>query len=173
MAKFVIPVEQLPPPNSDGNHIFRFRIMSEDRNTISEYSNLFVVQSKGQIYPLETSASASLQGENIVVAWNTPSIYNYSSSATLYKGLIEYTGLSASVLHNHGTDWKIHDADIFVNWYIGSYQGYEYYGRSKDNNIFITKKSGATKVTVFGQVATYPPTKSNMFKIFETPELIF
>lgn len=172
MARFVIPVEQLPPPNSEGNHIFRFRIISEDRNTSSEYSNLFVIQSKGQIYPLQVSASASLQSENIVVSWDTPSVYNYSSSATLYKGLTQYTGLSASVLHDHGTDWKVHDADIFVNWYIGgSYQGYTYYGRSKDNNIFITKEPGATKVRVFGQVAVYPPTKSDIFKIFETPEL--
>lgn len=172
MAQYVIPVEKLPPPNSDGNHLFRFRIISEDRNTISEYSNLFTIQSKGQVYPLQVSASASLQAQNIVVAWDTPSVYNYSSSASLYKGLIYLTGLSASVLHNHGTDWKVHDADIFVNWFIGgSYQGYEYYGRSKDNNIFITKETDATKVKVFGQVAVYPPTKSDMFKIFETPEL--
>ena len=172
MAQYVIPVENLPPPNSNGEHVFRFRIISEDRNTMSEYSNLLTIQSKGQIYPLQVSASASLQAQNIVVAWDTPSVYNYSSSASLYKGLIYLTGLSASVLHNHGTDWKVHDADIFVNWFIGgSYQGYEYYGRSKDNNIFITKETGATKVKVFGQVAVYPPTKSDMFKIFETPEL--
>jgi hypothetical protein len=172
MSKYIIPVEKLPPPNSEGNHIFRFRIVSEDKNSISEYSSLYSIQSKGQIYPYLESASAVLQGGNVVVAWDTPSIYNYSSSASLYKDGKTYTGFSASVAHNHGTDWKIHDADIFVNWYVsGSYQGYEYYGRSKDNSITIIKKTGATKAKVTGQVANYPPTLNSMFKIFETAEI--
>jgi hypothetical protein len=173
MAKFIIPVEQLPPPNADGNQLFRFRIKSEDGNTYSEYSSLYIIESKGQIYPLQVSASASLQGNNVVVAWDTPSIYNYSSSATLYKNGAELSGISASVLHNHGTDWKVHDADIFVSWFInGSYQDWQYQGRSKDNNFFIQKVSNATKVKVYGQVATYPPTRNTTkFKIFETPEI--
>lgn len=176
MAKFIIPVEKLPPPNSDGNQLFRFRIISEDRNLSSEYSSMYNIQSAGQIYPKPTSASAAVQGNSIVVSWDTPSIYNYSTSAQLYKNGVLYTGYSASVAHNHGTDWKIHDADIFVNWYsttTNSYLGYEYQGRSKDNNIFITKKEGTSKIKVFGQVANYPPTKNDMFKIFETPELSF
>jgi len=161
MPRFTIPVEQLPPPNADGNQVFRFRIKSEDGNTYSEYSSLYIIESKGQIYPLQVSASASLQANNIVVAWDTPSIYNIGSSA-----------VGASVLHNHGTDWKVHDADIFINWYVsGSYQGWQYQGRSKDNNFFIQKIPNATKIIAYGQVATYPPTKKDMFKIFETPEL--
>jgi hypothetical protein len=176
MAKFIIPVEKLPPPNADGNHVFRFRVTSDDRSIKSEYSTLYSIQSAGQIYPLEVSASASIQANSIVVSWDTPSIYNYSTSAKLYKNGALSTGYSASVSHNHGTDWKVHDADIFVNWYsttTNSYLGYEYQGRSKDNNIFITKKANTSKVKVFGQVANYPPTKNDMFKIFETSEITF
>lgn len=172
MPQFKIPVEKLPPPNVDGNHVFRFRIVSDDRNSTSEYSSLYVVQSKGQIYPLQTQASASVFGDVINISWETPSIYNSSSSATLYKNGQSLSGLSASVLHNHGTDWKVHDADIFVNWYVsGSYAGYIYYGRSKDNSLSIIKKAGATKVKIIGQVANYPPTRNDIFKIFETAEL--
>lgn len=179
MPKYRIPVENLPPPNSNGEHVFRFRIISEDRNTMSEYSNLLTIQSKGQIYPLTTSASASIQGQNIIVAWDTPSIYNYSSSASLYKKLTYLTGISASVLHDHGTDWKVHDADIFVDWGAG----YEYYGRSKDNNIIIPKKVGATQIRVLGEIASYVSVSSSatysastrktnsIFKIFETSQI--
>lgn len=172
MPQFRIPVEKLPPPNIDGNHVFRFRIVSDDRNSTSEYSSLYVVQSKGQIYPLESVASASVSGNLINLTWDTPSIYNLSSSASLFKNGQTLTGLSASVLHNHGTDWKVHDADIFVNWFIsGSYAGYVYYGRSKDNSLNIIKKDGATKARVIGQIANYPPTRNDIFKIFETSEL--
>jgi len=43
MAKIKVPVEKLPPPNYLGNHYIRFRVSSEDRNSISEWSRLFKI----------------------------------------------------------------------------------------------------------------------------------
>jgi hypothetical protein len=147
MARFVVPVENLPPPNKNGNHLFRFRIISEDQNRISQYSTLYTIQSKGQIYPLESSAIAELTGSGSVinVTWETPSIYNVGPSA-----------VGASVLHNHEGEWKIHDADIFIKWAgPGFPDTYEYYGRSRDNEVAIIRESGATSATIVGDVAHY------------------
>lgn len=154
MPKFTIPVEQLPPPDADGNHVFRFRILSEDRNRQSEYSTLFVIESKGQIYPLQTTAEYVSSGSVTTVYWETPSYYNVGASA-----------VGASVLHNHESEWKIHPSDIFVSWDSGSY---EYFGRTIDSNIGIIKRPGATSLKVRGQVANHPPTVSDRFLIFET-----
>jgi hypothetical protein len=147
MSKFIVPVENLPPPNKDGNHSFRFRIISEDQNRTSQQSTLYSVSSKGQIYPLESSAVAELtsSGSVINVTWETPSIYNVGPSA-----------VGASVLHNHEGEWKIHDADIFVKW-IGSGlpNTYEYYGRSKDNEVSIIRNPSASAAIIVGNVAHY------------------
>lgn len=154
MPRFIIPVEKLPPPNDEGNHVFRFRILSEDRNRQSEYSTLFVVESKGQIYPLQTTAEIVSSGSVTTVYWETPSIYNTGASA-----------VGASVLHNHESEWRIHPSDIFVSWDDGSY---EYFGRSIDSSIGIIKRPGSTTLKVRGQVANYPPVVSDKFLIFET-----
>ena len=154
MAKFTIPVEQLPPPDADGNHIFRFRILSEDRNRQSEYSTLFVIESKGQVYPLQTTPEVVSAGSVVNVYWDVPSYYNVGASA-----------VGASVLHNHESEWKIHPSDIFVSWDGGTY---EYFGRTIDSNIGVIKRQGASTLKVRGQVANYPPTVSDKFKYFET-----
>jgi hypothetical protein len=162
MPRFVIPVENLPPPDGSGNHLFRFRIISEDLNRISQYSTLYVIKSTGQIYPLESSAVAELtsSGSVINVTWDTPSIYNVGPSA-----------VGASVLHNHEGEWKIHDADIFVKW-IGSGlpDTYEYYGRSKDNEVAIIRNPSASAAIIVGNVAHYGELSTrqpnSIFKIF-------
>lgn len=154
MAKFTVPVEHLPPPNADGNHLFRFRIVSEDRNRLSQYSTLYVISSKGQTYPLQTTAQLSQSASVVNVYWETPSIYNIGASA-----------VGASVLHNHQSEWKIHPSDIFISWDSGSF---EYFGRSNDSEIAIIKRPGAATIRVIGQAANYPPTRSDRFKIFDT-----
>ena len=154
MAKFTVPVEQLGPPNENGDQLFRFRIISQDRNRFSQYSTLYVIKSDGQIYPLQSTPRYIVSSSVINVYWDTPSIYNIGASA-----------FGASVLHNHGTDWKIHDADIFVSWNGGSY---EYVGRSKDNGFAIVIQGSKTTARVVGQVANYPPKKLDIFKIFDT-----
>ena len=157
MAKVRIPVEQLPPPNYLGDHYIRFRISTEDKNSISEWSKLFQIKSRGQIYPLEANYNVTSASGVINVIWDTPSIYNTGPSA-----------VGASVLHNHQSEWKIHDSDIFLK--LDSAE-YTYYGRSKDNAISIVIPSGTSTARVFVQVANHPPTKSDIFKIFETPEI--
>lgn len=154
MAKFTIPVEKLGPPNAEGQQLFRFRIISTDRNRYSQYSTLFAIDSTGQIYPQLSSACATYINNILNVYWDTPSIYNVGASA-----------FGASVLHNHGTDWKVHDADIFVSWDGATF---EYQGRSKDNSFAIIKSNAATTARIIGQVANYPPTRSDIFKIFDT-----
>lgn len=154
MAKFRVPVESLPPPNVNGRHLFRFRILSEDRNRFSQYSPLFTIESKGQILPLQTSAQVNISASVISIYWETPSIYNIGASA-----------VGASVLHNHESEWKIHDADIFVSW---NNNPFIYYGRSRDSEFGIIRQEGASSVRVIGQVANYPPKRNDLFKIFDT-----
>lgn len=154
MAKFTIPVEQLGPPNENGDQLFRFRILSQDRNRISPYSTLYVIKSSGQIYPLSSVVRTLVSSSVINVYWDTPSIYNINASA-----------IGASVLHNHESEWKIHDADLFISWNGSSYQ---YLGRSKDNSFSIVIAQPYTTARIVGQVANYPPTKLDIFKIFDT-----
>lgn len=154
MAKFVVPVEQLPPPNASGNHVFRFRVLSEDRNRQSPYSTLYVIESKGQIYPLESDFSVSSAGSLVSVYWDTPSYYNIGASA-----------VGASVLHNHGSEIRAHFSDVFLSW---DSQDYVYFGRTQDTNINVIKKTGATTLKVRVQAANYSPVVSDRFKILET-----
>jgi len=147
MARFVIPVENLPPPNKDGDHLFRFRLISDDQNRVSQYSTLYVIKSTGQIYPLTPEATAELSGSGstVNVTWDTPSIYNVGASA-----------VGASVQHNHEGEWKVHDSDIFVKWLgPGLPETFEYFGRSRDNSASIIRNPSASAVVVVGDVAHY------------------
>lgn len=157
MAKVRIPVEQLPPPNSFGDHYIRFRISTEDKNSISEWSKLFQIQSKGQIYPLQSNYTISASTNLISVYWDTPSIYNISASSS-----------GGSVLHNHQSEWKIHEADVFVKFNDAVTADFVYWGRTSDNSFNIVPYAGATTARVVVQVANHPPTKSDIFKIFDT-----
>jgi hypothetical protein len=69
------------------------------------------------------------------------------------------------IVHNHGTEWKVHDSDIYVQWDADEFI---YYGRNKDNDVSIEIKPGASTVRVWGQVANYFPTRGQKFKIFDT-----
>lgn len=154
MAKIKVPVERLPPPNFLGNHYIRFRVSSEDRNSVSEYSRLFKIESKGQIHPLESSYSVVSASGILNLIWDTPSIYNTGPSA-----------VGASVLHTHDSEFKVHDSDVFIKINGGSYN---YYGRSRDNSFSNAIPAGTSTIQVCVQSANYPPTRSDMFKIFET-----
>lgn len=154
MPKFRVPVENLPAPNINGRHLFRFRVLSEDRNRYSQYSPLFTIESKGQIFPLETTAVISASGGAVLVYWETPSIYNTGASA-----------VGASVQHNHESEWRVHDADVFVSW---DSNAFIYYGRTDNSEIALIPPDGVSSVRVVGQVANYPPTRSDLFKLFDT-----
>ena len=154
MAKIKVPVENLPPPNYLGNHYIRFRVSSEDRNSISEWSRLFKIESKGQIFPLESNYSIVTASGVLNLIWDTPSIYNTGPSA-----------VGASVLHTHQSEFKLHDSDIFIKINGSSYN---YYGRSRDNSFSTVIPPGTSTMQVCIQSANYPPTRSDKFKIFET-----
>jgi hypothetical protein len=147
MTRFTVPVENLPPPNKNGDHLFRFRLISDDQNRVSQYSTLYIIKSTGQIYPLTSEATAELSssGSTINVTWETPSIYNVGASA-----------VGASVQHNHEGEWKVHDSDIYVKWLgSGLPDTFEYFGRSRDNTASIIRNLSASAVVIVGDVAYY------------------
>lgn len=141
MAKIRIPVEILPPPNSNGDHILQFRVISDDRNKTSAWSNLFIVKSIGQYRPLESDYVYVSASPVVTVTWDTPSIYNYSASL-----------VSASVLHNHSQNFKRHDTDIFVKW---GDEYFQYHDRVNSDTTSITVPAGETQVRIVGIVATH------------------
>lgn len=141
MSKIRIPVEQLPPPNSNGDHIIQFRVISEDRNRISAWSNLFVVKSIGQYRPLESDYVFQSASPTVSVTWDTPSIYNYDASL-----------VSASIQHNHKQDFKRHDTDIFVKW---DSESFTYHDRVISDSTTITVPAGSSSVRIVGTVATH------------------
>jgi hypothetical protein len=178
MPQFRIPVEKLPPPNKDGDHVFRFRIISEDQNRLSTYSSIFIVKSLGQVLPLPSPsvAEVSAGGGLINVTWETPSYYNVGENAfpPEWADRDGISTVSASVLHNHEGEWKVHDSDIFVKWGYGSPvvydEPFEYYGRSRDNQVSILTKENATSAIIVGCVAFYDSLEnkqpSDLFQIF-------
>lgn len=155
MAKFIIPLNQLPPPMADGTQKFRFRIISEDRNVTSYWSPVFKVLNGKQIVPETPSFSAS-------------AIYDSrSDSVSLTLGADSTTADYTEFLDNY---------DIFVNW---DSSGYEFYNRMSPNGINIPS-SGSATVQIKGQ---YPsqyitdvngksvPYETNSLKVFETGTL--
>lgn len=157
MPRFVVPVESLPAPYLDGTHNIRFRITTEDKNITSEWSTLYVLDSLGQIYPQEALYNVEVGSGFIGLTWETPSIYNVGPSA-----------IGASVIHNHESEWKVHDSDIFVKFDNFLTPDFIYWGRSKDNTFSIIPYSGATTIRIVAQVANHPPKKSNIFQLFDT-----
>lgn len=140
MPKIRIPVEQLPPPNSKGDHVLQFRAVSEDRNRTSALSSLFIIKSTGQYRPEESDYIYRSASPTVSVTWDTPSIYN-----------------SGSVVHNHSRDFKRHDTDIFVSW---NSDHFEYHDRVNTDNISLVVPGGSASVRIVGTIATHGiPTK--------------
>jgi hypothetical protein len=141
--------------------------------------------SRGQLFVVQSNAETPgqhflIDGGMFEEGDTLRDYFDGSSSATL--GVIEnsWTGpanISPSlqitdeednsniIVHNHGTEWKVHDSDIYVQWDSDSF---EYYGRNKDNDVGILIKPGATTIRVWGQVANNFPTRLEKFKIFDT-----
>lgn len=157
MSKIRIPVEQLPPPNSNGDHVLQFRVISEDRNRISAWSNLFVIKSIGQYRPLRSVVTENLDSggsqSSFTVTWDTPTIYNYDPSL-----------VSASIAHNHSQNFKQHQTDIFLRWYNGTSAGnFEYHDRVLTDSTTIIKSTenvgtsghGPTNVEILGLISSH------------------
>lgn len=150
MAKFVVPLHELPPPMSDGTQKFRFRIITEDRNVVSYWSPIFKIVNNNQIVPMVPSFSAS-------------AIYdNRTDSVSISLATDYVTDDHTEFLDNY---------DIFVNW---DNNGYEFYNRMNANGINIANE-GISTVKVKGQ---YPSqyvnnqaVETNLLKVFETDTL--
>jgi hypothetical protein len=182
MARIRIPVEQLPPPNQDGDHVFQFRIISEDRNRTSPWSNFYQIKSVGQYRPEVSSVvnnyPAGASSNSITLVWDTPTVYNVGSGTT-------------SIVHNHSENFKKHATDIFIKYSGGSWTGtlnWQYHDRVSTDSTSISIPSVGndpipSKIYVIGLVATkgipydlsgtasmnsYVDQQRPLFKVFET-----
>jgi hypothetical protein len=170
VSKITVPVNKLPTPNSNGDHLIRFRIKNKTQNTESEWSNLFIVESLGQIYPLESNYFLQATLDLITISWETPSVYNTSASANT----------DAIIVHNHGGEWKQHPADIFVSFNNSASSNFVYWGRSSDNQSSIVPQEYIQNyspelsleeledVRVIVQSESRPPKINDKFKFIDT-----
>jgi hypothetical protein len=150
MARFIVPVNKLPPPDKDGNQNIRFRITTDDRNSLSQYSTIFSVESFGQINPdqVESNITALTENGPFEIVWNP----NVSTS-----------------VNSHGiVDNELQAYDIFIKWNYDA--DFNYFGRVTGNKVTIYKPLAATSLRVIGQLPSYPiPTETIVkFQIFDT-----
>lgn len=150
MAKIVIPFSQLPDPNIVGKQVLRYRVVSEDRNSFSEWSKLFSIDSQAQKNPQEVEVNmvALTEGGPYELSWD-PTIYIPSLSANFTKG-------------------ELQPYDIFVQF--GASASLNYYTRVTGNKVTIYSSTSLDAIRVVGQLPTHPspPAVSNDFKIFDT-----
>ncbi len=115
MAKVIIPLSQLPPPNRDGTHVVRFRIATEDKGSISEWSKLFRVESTGQ------KSNGLVAADLTVLTQGGP----YEVKWTPYIETIAAVSGSAN----------LNVYDIFVDENDG--QGLKFYSRVNTNSVTV------------------------------------
>ena len=149
MAKFVVPLKNLPPPDYNGNHTLRFRVSTEDRNNISEWSKLFRVESLGQSDPdqVESNVTALTEEGPFEITWKGDVITLVSPETSTINESQQY--------------------DIFVKW---DSDPFYYFGRVTGNRVVIYKEPTASFMRVIGQLPTHPlPTETIVkFQIFDT-----
>jgi hypothetical protein len=150
MPKFIIPINKLPPPAQDGTQNLRFRITTDDKNSLSQWSTIFTVESVGQKDPdqVESNITALTAEGPFEVVWNP----NVSTS-----------------VNTHGiVDNELQAYDIFTKWNYDA--DFNYFGRVTGNKVTIYKPLPATSLRVVGQLPSHPvPTETiAMFQIFDT-----
>ena len=152
MARIRIPLEKLPPPYKDGKHSIRFRISSEDRNSISEWSNMFNVTSIGQISPNQVDARvvALKEGGPYELSWKEEITIELPSGSFVKRKVSEY--------------------DLFIKWDYS--EEFEFYGRVANNSTVIFSEEGESpeSLRVIGQLPTYPfpPERLEFIQVFDT-----
>lgn len=150
MAKFTIPINNLPPPNKEGFHTLRFRITTEDKNSLSQWSTLYSIESFGQIEPeqVESNITALTSDGPFEVVWNQD--------------------VSTSVNSQGVVDNELQAYDIFVKWNYDA--SFNYFGRVTGNKVTVYKNLPATSLRVIGQLPSHPiPTEPIVkFQIFDT-----
>lgn len=151
MAKVIIPLAQLPPPNRDGTHLVRFRIATDDGSSISDWSKLFRVESVGQ------KSNGLVAADLTVLKAGGP----YEVKWTPYIETIASVSGSAN----------INVYDIFVDENDGN--GLKFYSRVNTNSVIVYSNT-TTKIRVYGQLPTHPtpPITSTglkeLFGVFDT-----
>jgi hypothetical protein len=73
--KFIIPLSKLPYPNADGTHRVRFRITTRDRNELSEWSPIYVLNSPSQQASELVSYQSQIAGNVITISWTPNNSY--------------------------------------------------------------------------------------------------
>jgi hypothetical protein len=84
--KFFIPLSKLPYPNIDGKHRVRFRITTQDRNEISEWSPIFVVDSPNQQVSASINYTSQTLGSTVTFSWLPDSKYKEYDVFTSLSG---------------------------------------------------------------------------------------
>lgn len=157
MAKFIIPLDKLPPPYKTGDHYLRFRVTTEDKNSISQWSQIFNVLSVGQISPTQVGARvvALEEGGPYEVSWREDISVELPSGSIVKRNINEY--------------------DIFVKWNYDA--DFKFYGRVLGNTVRIFEENDQTPTSlrVSGQLTTHPlpPQKTESIQVFDTGVIEF
>jgi hypothetical protein len=149
MAKFTIPLKNLPPPDKNGNHLLRFRVTTEDRNSISEWSKIFKVESLGQIDPEQVESNVTALTENgpFEITWQGDVVTSVSSEVSIVNESQQY--------------------DIFVKWDTDPFY---YFGRVTGNKVVVYKEPTASSMRIVGHLPIHPTPEETLvrFQIFDT-----
>lgn len=152
MAKFIIPLNKLPPPYKNGDHYLRFRIITEDKNSLSQWSPTYNIESFGQITPTQVDAQfiALQEGGPYEVSWREDILVELPSGSVVKRSISEY--------------------DIFVKWSYNS--DFNFNQRVLGDRVKIFEEDGESPTTlrVVGQLTTHPspPDIISGFQVFDT-----
>ena len=101
-----IPRNQLPPVESDNIYSVRFRVISEDKNRVSHWSPIFVIDS---VTPVAVSGALSVTETIITAVWGDEEgrpaydvFVNFDSSGYEYHGT---TTTHQYAFLNEGETW--------------------------------------------------------------------
>lgn len=98
IKKLVIPKNQLPPVSDNNKYILRYRIVSDDKNRTSHYSNIFLATANNIV---AVNGNLSISGNSLIAVWgdenNRP---KYDIFVKFDNGTYEYHGTSP--IHTYG-----------------------------------------------------------------------
>jgi hypothetical protein len=159
MPRFVIPASQLPPTSASAQHIIRFRVISEDRNRISDWSPIFLFTSFGQI-PFSSSTS-----------------YVLTSASVNGSTILDFIWSGKHIDFHDELDAYPHD--VFVKW---NNEGYVFYGTIVGNTLRILARTSPPSSSAqfmvqspsYGTlISSEKPEISSLLKIVETDTIVY
>jgi hypothetical protein len=155
--KFSIKLEDLPFTSSSAQHIVRFRVVSEDRNRVSDWSPIFVFDSPGQ------TPSSSVQ-------------YALTSSSVNGSTILNLIWSGEYVRFHKDLDAESHD--VFIKWNSDSYL---YSGRIVGNSLQIFARQLSSSASFIVQLPSYPsdappgtePRLNSKIQILKTDTIVY